>query len=142
MLVVSLGGACLVGGVGRLWSSRQPPDSATLIEVTRRGWALGSDVTLTVLADSLDRADDALDNAFAELETVERVMSLYRPDSQMCRLNRDKVLSQPHPYLLEVLTAGQAISQRSDGAFDVTVQPLWELHAECRRRGLDRKSVV
>jgi len=53
----------------------------------------------------------------------------YRPDSQVSRLNRDHRLAQPHPYLTDVLRSAQSMSARTGGAFDVTVQPLWELYA-------------
>jgi thiamine biosynthesis lipoprotein len=67
-----------------------------------------------------------MDAALAELREVEKVLSLYRPDSAVCRLNREGVLTQPHPFLVEVLRKAETLSQLSGGAFDVTVQPLWE----------------
>ena len=103
--------------------------------VTRRSWALGSNVTMTVLGAPTERANRALDATFAELETVEQVMSLYRPDSQLCQLNRRRVLAQPHPYLVEVLSASAAASRLSGGAFDITVQPLWDLFAAAHKQG-------
>lgn len=129
MLMLSLGGsALLTSGYSALRSSRPA-------FVTRRGWALGSDVTMTVACDSTGTAESALDAAFAELETVEQVMSLYRPDSQVCRLNRDKSLKDPHPYLVDVLTAATTMSRQTGGAFDITVQTFWDLHSKCLRNG-------
>jgi len=78
-------------------------------------------------------ANRAIDAALEELETIEQVMSLYRPDSQVCRLNRDRVLHHPHPYLVQVLRAAEQTARSSDGAFDITVQPLWRLYAEAAR---------
>lgn len=57
-------------------------------------------------------------------------MSIYRPESQILRLNRDGVLVQPDPSLVEVLRHAAQVSERSGGAFDVTVQPLWEIYAK------------
>jgi thiamine biosynthesis lipoprotein len=71
----------------------------------------------------------ALDAAFAELERVEKVMSLYRPESQLSRLNRDGVIDSPDPRLVKVLRHAARVSELSGGAFDVTVQPLWTLCA-------------
>lgn len=102
--------------------------------VSRRAWALGSEVSMTVVGLPPDRAERALDAAFVELETVEQVMSLYRPDSLLCRLNRDRVLKQPHPYLIDVLSLAERTARQSDGAFDITVQPLWELFAACHKQ--------
>lgn len=69
----------------------------------------------------------ALDAAFAEIEQIEAVMSLYRPESQICRLNRDATLDAPDARLLEVLRFAAEVAEKSGGAFDVTVQPLWDL---------------
>jgi thiamine biosynthesis lipoprotein len=78
----------------------------------------------------------------AELRLVESVMSLYRPQSQLCRLNRDGVLDAPHPYLVEVLRRAQAMSAQTGGAFDVTVQPLWLLYAEAQKTGRPTESAA
>jgi thiamine biosynthesis lipoprotein len=72
----------------------------------------------------------ALDAALAELERIESVMSLYRPGSQISRLNRESVLEHPDPSLVEVLRAAAEVAEKSGGAFDVTVQPLWSLKGE------------
>ncbi|OYW20958.1 MAG: hypothetical protein B7Z55_06390 [Planctomycetales bacterium 12-60-4] len=64
-------------------------------------------------------------------------MSLYRPNSQLCRLNRTGILERPHPMLVDVLTAAAEFSRLTDGAFDVTVQPLWELFATAQRERRD-----
>ena len=103
--------------------------------VTRQAWALGSDVSLSVAGLNEIAANRALDAAFAEIETVEQVMSLYRPNSQISVLNRDRRLSDPHPYLLTVLRAAAETSRASGGAFDITVQPLWEVCAAANRAG-------
>lgn len=89
---------------------------------------------MSVMGLPTDRAEQALDAAFAELETVEQVMSLYRPDSQVCRLNRNRRLDRPHPYLIEVLAMAEQSARLSDGAFDITVQPLWVLFAACQKQ--------
>ncbi|MFO1485250.1 MAG: FAD:protein FMN transferase [Verrucomicrobiaceae bacterium] len=89
--------------------------------------ALGAKVTMTALHADEHAANTALDAAFAELEHVENVMSLYRPESQISRLNRDGVLEKPDASLVEVLRYAAEVAEKSGGAFDVTVQPLWAL---------------
>ena len=74
----------------------------------------------------LDVLEGAFDAAFAELQQVDALLSLYRPDSQLSRLNRDGRLEDPHPSLVTVLRESVELSRRTDGAFDATVQPLWE----------------
>ena len=84
---------------------------------------------MTVLHTDESVGRTALDAAFAELERVESVMSIYRPESQISRLNRDGVIERPDPYFVEVLRHAAQVSEQSGGAFDVTVQPLWSLYA-------------
>ena len=62
-------------------------------------------------------------------------MSIYRPDSQLSGLNRNGSVEHVHPYLKEVLEMSLALSHTSAGAFDVTVQPLWETFSTANRRG-------
>ncbi len=109
------------------------PPAGPLTTTRRESYGLGSKLAFTVLhAPDLD-AERALDAALAEIELVEQVMSLYRPTSQLSRLNRTGTLLRPHPYLLEVLDTAAAMHAASDGAFDVTIQPLWDVFARCAR---------
>jgi thiamine biosynthesis lipoprotein len=82
---------------------------------------------MTVLHADKHVANLALDAAFSELERIENVMSLYRPESQISRLNREGVLEAPDASLVEVLRFAAEVAEKSGGAFDVTVQPLWAL---------------
>ena len=71
----------------------------------------------------------AIDEAFAAMAEVDRLMSNYRSDSELSRVNRDAplgpvVVSDP---LLRVIEAGQRVSAASNGAFDMTVGPLVQL---------------
>jgi thiamine biosynthesis lipoprotein len=123
----------LLGGAGGL--AALPALRSTLKKVERTSWALGADVSITTLHEDALDAERAIDDAFAELERIEEAMSLYRPQSQICRLNRDGVLENPDPYLVTVLRAAAETSERSGGAFDATVQPLWSLYSEARASG-------
>ena len=98
---------------------------------------VGLGTTLSLRAGHTDggRADAALDAAVAAIRNVERQMSLFIPDSALCRLNRDGVLHQPHPDLVQVLTLARQVSQKSQGAFDVTVQPLWDVWQKAKQAG-------
>jgi thiamine biosynthesis lipoprotein len=101
----------------------------------RTSRALGADICLTALHEDRQTAEWAIDDAFAELERIEEAMSLYRPHSQLSRLNRDGVLDRPDPYLVDVLRGAAAVAERSGGAFDATVQPLWKTYADAKKAG-------
>lgn len=71
----------------------------------------------------------AIDEAFAAIAEVDRLMSNYRSDSELSHVNREAargpvVVSDP---LLRVIEAAQRVSANSNGAFDVTVGPLVRL---------------
>jgi FAD:protein FMN transferase len=98
---------------------------------------VGLGTTLSLKAGHTDggRADAALDAAVAAIRHVEQQMSLFIPGSALCRLNRDGVLHQPHPDLVQVLALARQVSQKSQGAFDVTVQPLWDVWQKAKQAG-------
>ena len=104
------------------------PRSLQRVECKSR--ALGADVSLVVYHSDRNVAERALTAAFKALDDLENVLSLYRPDSQLCRLNHDGVLERPHPDLVKVLRSAVDWSRLTDGAFDPTVQPLWNLYSE------------
>jgi thiamine biosynthesis lipoprotein len=107
-----------------------------LVPTSRSSKALGADMSIDVLHADRGQAERGISAAFDELRVVEQVMSLYQPDSQLRRLNRDGVLHDPHPYLVTVLQEAQKMSEASGGAFDVTVQPLWEVYAAAKKANL------
>ncbi|MBP89140.1 MAG: thiamine biosynthesis protein ApbE [Planctomycetaceae bacterium] len=134
---------CLVAGAtasagfasSLLLRDRRQPGAAELQRVERTSWALGSDVSIVALHKVEAVAKTGIDAAFAELELVEGLMSIYRPGSQLSQLNRNGILNNPHPYFVKVLQAVRNMSERTDGAFDVTIQPLWDLYAQAKKRG-------
>lgn len=75
----------------------------------------------------------AIDEAFAAMVEVDRLMSNYRDDSELARINRTAgqepvTVSDP---MLSILQAAQKVSLASGGAFDMTVGPLvrlWGFH--------------
>jgi thiamine biosynthesis lipoprotein len=66
----------------------------------------------------------------AEIDRLERIFSLQRRDSDLARLNRDGALPRPPLELVAVLETAARVAGLTGGAFDVTVQPLWRLHAD------------
>jgi FAD:protein FMN transferase len=68
-----------------------------------RGVALGADAMLQVHHPDPDKADRMIDACLAEVSRLERIFSLYREDSALCRLNRDGRLEDPPVELVELL---------------------------------------
>jgi FAD:protein FMN transferase len=65
-----------------------------------------------------------------EVARLERVFSLYRADSALSRLNDAGILTEPPLDLVRLLGEAEHFSRATDGAFDATVQPLWNLYAD------------
>jgi thiamine biosynthesis lipoprotein len=142
-LTVGAGSAVGVGWLGSLArqkggaasASSRSPTTPAFESVHEESLALGTKVAITVVHPDREAARSAVRAAWAELALVDRLMSLYRPDSPLCRLNHRGVLDDPHPYLVSVLGQAQALSAATDGAFDVTVQPLWTLYSAAAKTG-------
>lgn len=107
--------------------------------VVWEGTALGAQSSIRLYHPDRAEALDLIAACVADVERLEKVFSLHRPDSALVRLNRDGVLHDPPPDLVRLLTDAGRFSRLSDGAFDATVQPLWELYAShFARAGADR----
>lgn len=98
---------------------------------------LGFGTTLSLQAGHEDSQvlDRALDAGTQALRRIERQMSLFDPGSALSLLNRDGRLHAPPAELVDILDIAHAVSRDSDGAFDVTVQPLWLAFDGARRAG-------
>lgn len=96
------------------------------------GQALGARASIR-----LDHPDAAAITArcLAEIDRLEDILSLYRADSALARLNRDGRLDAPPFELLECLSLAGSVHRASGGRFDPTLQPLWALWAESAAQG-------
>jgi thiamine biosynthesis lipoprotein len=67
-----------------------------------------------------------LEKALDEVDRIDRLMSHYRTDSALSRLNRDAAREPvaPDPELFDVIATAIGYSAESGGAFDITVGPL------------------
>jgi len=77
--------------------------------------AMGTTIELAVEADDADFA-----GAEAEFERLEQIMSRFRPESELSRLNRDGSL-EASPELTDVVTLALEARERTNGRFDPTV---------------------
>jgi thiamine biosynthesis lipoprotein len=124
---------CLGFGAWALSAGRALAQPQVRIEQT--SFALGTTVRVQAVAIEPAIAERACAAALAAIHRVDRLMSLYDAGSDVCRLNRDGSLNRPDPWTLSVLRQTQSLARRTDGAFDVTVQPLWRLFSHHAGRG-------
>ena len=59
------------------------------------GVAMGADATILFNGIDRDTARAAIELVEAEIDRLEGALSLFRPDSELCRLNRDRYLQSP-----------------------------------------------
>jgi FAD:protein FMN transferase len=114
------GGLLLGTNLGRAAQSTQ-----TLKWKSRALIGFGTTLWLRAAHPDGTRADRALDAAVHELRAIEATMSLFKADSELSQLNRYSRLSNPDARLVELIRMANTVSRASDGAFDVSVQPLW-----------------
>lgn len=91
--------------------------------------ATSLDITVYRPASMSSLTSDDLRAAYAEVVEIDRLMSLYKADSELTALNnRNGEGAVPvSPKLFEVLSAASHYAHLSGGAFDATVQPLVNL---------------
>jgi thiamine biosynthesis lipoprotein len=94
-----------------------------------RGTALGADAMLLLHHPDPVAAEALIQDSLAEVARLERQLSLYDPHSALVRLNREGALDDPPLDLLRVMNKSARYHALTCGAFDVTVQPLWDLYA-------------
>jgi len=93
---------------------------------------MGTQVTITVVAATSEQGEAAIDAGMAEVRRFDAMMSLYKDDSEITRVNlaAGKAPVKVSPEMIEVVEQAAEISRRSGGVFDVTIGPLvvlWQM---------------
>jgi thiamine biosynthesis lipoprotein len=94
-------------------------------------------VAITVVSDSKDTAEKAIDAAFSEIEYLEKLSNHYSSDSEITRINRNAGISEVKVSydILKLLEKALYVSENTEGAFDVTMGPviaLYDFHKKIR----------
>jgi thiamine biosynthesis lipoprotein len=98
--------------------------------VTWRGTVLGAIATMQLHHPDRDEVERLIARSVTEVHRLERIFSLYESDSALVELNKTCVLIAPASELVELLETSRNCAELTGGAFDPTVQPLWQLYAE------------
>jgi FAD:protein FMN transferase len=94
------------------------------------GSALGAQVSIEIHHPDRAEALRLVDQCLLDVRRLEQQFSLYRADSAICTLNRTGILVSPESDMVALLKASLLFAGLTDGAFDPTVQPLWQLYAD------------
>ncbi|NWF54706.1 MAG: FAD:protein FMN transferase [Syntrophaceae bacterium] len=88
---------------------------------------MGTVVTVTILHPSAEKAREAMEDAFAEMERLIPLLDRHAPDTPVSRLNHRGILKDAPPELLEVMDQARRIHRLTRGAFDISVKPVLDL---------------
>ena len=93
------------------------------------GSALGAQVSIEIYHPDHVEAERLVQHCVLTVRRLEAQFSLYRTDSAICALNRTGILMSPDADLVGLLHASLFFAELTNGVFDPTVQPLWQLYA-------------
>jgi thiamine biosynthesis lipoprotein len=113
--------------------ARQPP--LHRYEATRLSMA--SVYAIEAYGPDAERLPGIVSEAFDEVDRIDRLMSHYKADSALSRLNRSAA-QQPvsvEPELFDLIAEAMRHSRDSNGAFDITVGPLMKAWGFFRDEG-------
>lgn len=94
------------------------------------GSALGAQVSIEIYHPDRAEAERLVDQCVVDVRRLEQQFSLYRADSAICALNRTGILVAPDADMVALLKTSLHFAGLTDGAFDPTVQPLWQLYLD------------
>jgi len=104
-----------------------PETKTPLVHKTK--YSMGTVYEIAAYDESPEHAAQAIDQAFAEIVLLDRMLSNYKPESDLSRLNRDghfHAVTVPAD-LYRVIEESMKYSKVSGGKFDITVAPLVDL---------------
>lgn len=93
------------------------------------GTALGAPASIQLYHKDEGVAQQAIAAALGELRRLEAIFSVYRADSAISLLNRQGMLEHAPADLMTMLERALSLAKISDGVYDPTVQPLWNLYS-------------
>lgn len=93
-----------------------------VFEITRP--LMGTAARITVLGRSENRIRAAIEQAFARMHAIDRLLSVFRQDSEISRLNRYGYYEGLSPETVFVLERAAHYAAISGGSFDISVLPL------------------
>ncbi|MDG4603778.1 MAG: FAD:protein FMN transferase [Defluviicoccus sp.] len=121
---------CIIAGSAAAALSGARANATLTTPLVWEGTALGAPARLVLFGEDGRTGTATVRACLDEVERLEREFSLYRPDSALSRLNANGVLDRPSLDFFRLLRLSVAFGERTGGAFDVTVQPLWQAYAD------------
>lgn len=129
-------------------ATQEPEDdlpSGDMADVSHVGWpllrfsrkAMAADFEIAFNRGQYPQAAEAALAALDEIDRFETVLSVFKEDSEVSRINRHAAENaiQPPPEVCDLLAQCLRLSRETDGAVDMTASPLWRLWGFAKREG-------
>src|SRR6516165_1169087 len=112
-----------------LMAATATAQEANIPLVHKTKYSMGTVYEIAVYDPLPERASSAIDQAFAEIVRLDAMMSNYKPESDLSRLNREGHFHRVAVplELYEVIQQSVKYSKLSQGEFDITVAPLVDM---------------
>src|SRR4030066_131786 len=85
--------------------------------------------TITVISFSKEKAKEAIDAGFAEIEKLDKFLNNFEPESEISTVSKFAGIKTVHVSMetLDLMQKTMSISQITNGAFDPTIAPVYKL---------------
>lgn len=113
--------------IAKAWAADRTASAGKLFWRERALLGFGTTLWIKAAHENADQLESALNAAVKSIRHIERQMSLFDPDSVVSQLNRQRKLNHADRDLISVLNLSQRVAQGSQGRFDISMQPLWEV---------------
>ncbi len=108
-------------------------NSGGVEQVRRSQLMMGTVVEIVASGQDAGQLETAIDEAFAEMARLDRLLSRHNQDSDVSRLSKSLKGGQVAPETAAVIALGLDVARRSNGAFDMTLgrlKALWGIDQE------------
>jgi thiamine biosynthesis lipoprotein len=109
-----------------------------LLRVTGTVLAMGTTVSMTLVSSSRDKAEAAMKTAYEEMTRLSGLMNGFDDGSPVAILNKEGVLKEASPEIIEVITGALKYYRLTGGVFDITIKPVIDLFGQEFSRGENR----
>ncbi len=112
------------------------PAAASAEWYEREAAIMGTRIAVEVWHEDAGRAEAAIDAVIAEMHRIDELMSHYKPESQLSRINRDAATApvKVDAELAGLIARALEFSELSGGAFDITYASVGYLYDYRERR--------
>ncbi len=122
----------VAGAAGAGWILGLNRNASRYKVVQKSSPMMGTILNLTLYGSEKSVLESAVETTIDRMLELEELLSRHNPNSELARLNQTGRLSRPSRDLRTVLELARFISDKTEGAFDISVLPLVELQQSGR----------